>query len=138
VGEFDLLRETVRRMPEFIEQQSIEGLTHWCIWNETTAGENFAEKWNADPKLAKAFFSWHAKLEKDLDSLLGIEGLDHLTKRLTEYFGSGPVTKAVRALTDDVTRARAEGRLTVAPIVGLSVGTGLGSTVHPNTFFGVE
>jgi len=27
----------------------------WLIWNETTAEKIFAEKWNRDPRVPKAF-----------------------------------------------------------------------------------
>ena len=37
----------------------------WYIWNETTHGENFAEKWNRRPERAEAFFAWHARFYSD-------------------------------------------------------------------------
>lgn len=54
--EFDLLCDIVRHMPDSIESEVIGGARLWFIWNETTSGENFAEKWNRDPRRAEAFF----------------------------------------------------------------------------------
>ncbi len=56
-SELDLLCDIVRHMPDIIETRPIGGGLQWFIWNETTSGENFAEKWNRDPSRAKAFFA---------------------------------------------------------------------------------
>lgn len=49
-SELDLACEVVRYMPAFIEERSVDGRRQWFIWNDTTAGENFAEKWNKHPE----------------------------------------------------------------------------------------
>jgi len=49
-SELDLACEVVRYMPAFIEERSVDGRCQWFIWNDTTAGENFAEKWNKHPE----------------------------------------------------------------------------------------
>lgn len=135
-SELDLLQSIVRFMPVFIERRPGPGGVRWRIPNETTQGENFAEKWNADPALAAAFFEWHARLSADLDGLVDLAGLDRLTESLTKLFGDEPARAALDALTGVVSGARASGRLTVAPSVGLTVGAGAGSPVRRNTFFG--
>jgi hypothetical protein len=135
-SELDLLRDILRLMPHFIEERTIGGRRQWFIWNESTDGENFAERWNAEPDRAEAFRRWHARVQTDLDRLVEIEGLDLLTKSLTESFGTRPVAEAAGSLTSDVTRARAAGLLSVAPGVGLSIGAGAGPLVRKNTFFG--
>jgi hypothetical protein len=53
----DLLCDVIRRMPFFIQIDDSTGRRRWFIWNETTDNENFAEKWNADPRRAPAFYS---------------------------------------------------------------------------------
>ncbi len=135
-SELDLLQSIIRFMPVFIEEQPAPGGVHWRIPNETTAGENFAEKWNTEPALATAFFEWHSRFADDLDKLVSLAGLDQLTKSLTESFGDKPARAAMDALTGAVSGARTSGRLTVAPSVGLTVGTGVGSPVRRNTFYG--
>jgi hypothetical protein len=49
--EFELLCAVIRHMPRFIETQSVDGRQQWFTWNETTIGENFAEKWNTDARV---------------------------------------------------------------------------------------
>lgn len=137
-SELDLLRDVVRNMPAFIEERLVQGRKQWFIWNETTAGENFAEKWNSDSSRAEAFFEWHTHATSDLDRVAGLVGLDQITKSLKESFGEAPVSEAVHATTKVVSDARRAGRLSVVPGVGLSIGTPLGSNVRTNTFFGAE
>lgn len=134
--EFDLLCDIVRHMPDTIEVRVIEGRQLWFIWNETTIGENFAEKWNRDPRLADAFFGWHQQALRDLEMLAAIEGLDQLSKGLRGAFGQGPVNKAMEGLIEEVAGARSNSRLGIAPEVGLTIGTARATAVRSNTFFG--
>jgi hypothetical protein len=71
-----------------------------------------------------------------MSELIGIVGLDRLTKNLRESFGDTPVAKVRREVTDQVSHARRDGRLSVAASVGLSVGAGIATGVRANTFFG--
>lgn len=135
-NELDVLSDVVRLMPMFIEERKVQGEKQWFIWNETTAGENFAEKWNSDPSRAEAFFDWHARAGADLDRLAVVEGLDRLTKSLRESFGDGPVSKVMNEVTQRVSSARQGGHLGVIPALGLTASSGLGASVRPNTFFG--
>jgi hypothetical protein len=100
------------------------------IWNETTEGENFAEKWNKYPERAAAFFAWHARVVSDLERLATVEGLDELRRLLDGVFGGGPAGRAVDAMTERVTAARTSGRLSVARGGGLLVGTQAASTIN--------
>lgn len=134
--EFDLLCSVIRYMPRFTEMQIIEGRQQWFIWNETTIGENFAEKWNDDARRARSFFAWHERALADIEQLAAVDGLDRLTKSLSESFGSDPANRALAGLTNDISAARAAGLLSVAPAVGLRGNTVAGAVVKRNTFFG--
>jgi hypothetical protein len=134
-SELDVLRDVVRHMPAFIETQVVGGRLRWFIWNETTSGENFAEKWNKEPERAEAFYQWHAQALSDLDGLPDIEGLDRLHKSLGDSFGRAPVTVALDAMTEEVTAARRAGQLAMAPTIGLISGV-TGTRVRANTFYG--
>jgi hypothetical protein len=134
--EFDLLCAVIRYMPRFIETEVVEGRQQWFIWNETTIGENFAEKWNGDARRARSFFAWHERALADIEHLVAVEGLDRLTRSLSESFGSGPANDALARLTNDISAARAAGLLSVAPAVGLRGNTLAGTSVRRNTFFG--
>lgn len=135
-NEFDVISDVVRSMPMFIEERKIQGQKQWFIWNETTAGENFAEKWNSHPSRAQAFFDWHAQATADLERLAVVEGVDRLTKSLRESFGDAPVSKVMHEVTRRVSDARHAGRLAVVPGLGLTAATGFGASVRSNTFFG--
>jgi hypothetical protein len=121
-------------MPNFI---AFDGKS-WSIPNETTQGENFAEKWNADPARAHAFFEWHQACVRDLEDLLELVGRDRIQKRLAEAFGPAAAARAMQPMTDRMSTARTSGHLTVTPGLGLSstTGFGAGTVVRPNTFYG--
>lgn len=134
--EFDLLCAVIRYMPRFIEIHEVEGRQQWFIWNETTTGENFAEKWNGDARRARSFFTWHGRALAEIEHLAAIDGLDRLTKSLSESFGSGPANSALARFTKDISAARAAGLLSVVPAAGLRSNTVAGTAVKRNTFFG--
>lgn len=132
--EIDLLVAVLQSMPNFI---AFDGAA-WSIPNETTQGENFAEKWNAKPRLADAFYAWHRVCVADLERLLELVGRDRIQKSLADSFGSAAAASAMQPMTDRITSNRNSGHLIVAPGVGLTgaTGTGGGTAVRPNTFFG--
>jgi hypothetical protein len=136
--ELELVLDVIRGMPLFIETGSVDGAVRWGVWNETTEGENFADKWNENSALAPAFYEWHKKVLDDMTLLSDVYGLDQLAKSLTESFGSRPVTAAMNARTDNVSNARAAGRLSIAPAVGLTASSARGTPVRANTFYGAD
>lgn len=137
-NEFDLLCDVVRHMVAFIDCSTTAGKTQWFVWNETTQGENFAEKWNSDPRRSEAFFSWHRRALADIETLADTSGIDAVTKALRESFGRGPADNALATLTAQVSAARTQGQLAVTPALGLTVAgaSARATTVRPNTFFG--
>jgi hypothetical protein len=136
-NELDLLFDVIRHMPDTIEMKRVGGRDQWSIWNETTAGENFAEKWNRRPERAEAFYAWHHRFCSDLVQLEAVRGIDRLGDVLKGLFGSRPANAAIDSLTERVSTARRAGNLRVAPAIGLSVGAVLASTsVRANTFYG--
>jgi hypothetical protein len=136
-SELDVLCAVFRHMPDFIGRQVVAGRVEWSIWNETTEGENFAERWNAEPAHAKAFFDWHAAAMADLERLTQSEGLDRLSEILTESFGQEPAAEVMHALFARVAAARRTGTLALAASVGLTTARTAGATsVRANTFYG--
>lgn len=134
--EFDLLCDVLRRMPLFIEQRAEGHRTLWFVWNETTRGENFAEKWNSDANLPQAFFAWHRQAVVDLERLAELDGLDIITKHLGGAFGPSIASKVMGGITANVTSSRTAGRLRVAPSIGLTTAAVAATPVRANTFFG--
>lgn len=119
-SELDVLREVLRHMPSFIHHHVVDGRPVWAIWNESTEGENFAERWNAEPAKAEAFSEWHAGAMDDLERLTAAEGLDRLAKILTESFGQEPSSAVMQELFENVSVARHTRTLTFASGVGLT------------------
>jgi len=137
--ELSFVLDVVQHMPDTIDCTPSGGAPHWAIWNETTAGENFAEKWNRRPERAHAFYRWHRRFLTDLASLESVLGLDTMDVRLKSLFGDRPAKAAIDHLTENVTSARRSGTLNVVPGVGLSTAAAAAATpVRANTFFGSD
>nr|WP_166309181.1 nucleotidyltransferase [Bradyrhizobium sp. 2S1]MCK7664932.1 nucleotidyltransferase [Bradyrhizobium sp. 2S1] len=135
--ELDLIVDLLRRMPNSIETRVNGNRVEWYLWNQTTVGENFCEKWNKHPERATAFFEWHAKLVADVEKLAAARGLDDVRRLLGDVVGRAPANAALDALTARVSTARTGNRLSVTKPAGLIVGTAAGATpVRGNTFFG--
>lgn len=138
-SELKLIVELIRLMPHLIAGPTITGDAAWTLWNPTTQGENFAEKWNSDPELATSFFRWHARLRADVENMTSIFGFDELKRSLIDSFGPRPVNRAMDAMIESVSAARERGTLHVAPRVGLVSAAAAASTrVRSNTFYGAD
>lgn len=139
-NEFDLLLDTIRMMPVFVERHSVGGQPHSAVWNETTQGENFAEKWNAHPERADAFIGWHRAALADFERVQEMEGLDEVGVDLGDFLGRDMVEKAIKSITDDFSAARGTTRLGVVAGLGLTTSVTAPAiartSVPANTFFG--
>lgn len=135
--ELDLIVDVLRRMPLMLQTGAVAGSVVWYLWNQTTAGENFCEKWNKYPERAVAFFEWHDKIVADVERLAAARGLDQVRRLLGDIFGTAPANNAMDSLTERVDAARASSRLSVTRSAGLVVGAVASATpVRANTFFG--
>lgn len=136
---YELIVDVITHMPDFIQRIDRGGHIEYRIDNDATLGENFAEKWNYDPRLPTAFFSWHAKAIEDLSELIKLEGQDVIAERLTKAYGATR-DQAIAALGGHVRTlnvARRSGLLLFAPSVGLTTqAIGKTTAVRSNTFFG--
>lgn len=134
--ELDVLIATVRAMPLFIERPVIDGRPAYAVWNETTKGENFADRWNREPARARAFFSWHAKALGDLEALRDAIGMDQVRKHMEGGFGPAG-ERVMNRREEDLSSARKSGRLLVTPALGLTTTPAAAAApVRSNTFFG--
>ncbi|ABW67894.1 nucleotidyltransferase domain-containing protein [Desulfosudis oleivorans] len=134
-SELDLLFSVIQHLPDFIEERVIQGQKIYYIPNETTSGENFAEKWNTHRERAEAFFSWHKKAISDFEKLEQVEGLDGLQRLLgEEVFGERDTSVVFNDYVDVINERRRNRTLSVASGVGLT--TGIGTPVRRNTFYG--
>lgn len=135
--ELDLILDVFQRMPNLIERRVNGARVEWHLWNQTTAGEDFCEKWNRHPDRAAAFFEWHAKLVSDVKLLAAAQGFDALRRLLGNVVGTTPANAVMDSLTEQVGAARNTGRLSVTKPAGLITGTAASATpVRANTFHG--
>lgn len=136
--ELNVVIETIRMMPHFIEKPVVSGKQIWMIENETTNGENFAERWNSEPERAKAFYRWHAQALADFERFAGLEGVDVLKTELAKSLGAREVGAVFGAQTKVISDARSDLKLFVAPVVGLTTAAipAYATQVRRNTNFG--
>lgn len=136
---FDFITAVIREMPTFIKIEMRSGQRFYIIENETTAGENFADKWNSDQRLASSFYKWQEDALTSIESLLQIEGVDRFAESLSKSFGAKKeqVRETLASIYNPINSARAGGSLMVSPALGLITSPSPGSVFVPkNTFFG--
>jgi len=135
--ELDVVIATIRMMPHFIGQDVVAGKRLWVVNNETTNGENFADRWNSEPARAQAFFTWHKQALEDFERFANLEGIDRLTTEIGKALGSKEVSTVFGGRTREISEARSGMKLYVAPTIGLTVTTPARATqVLRNTNFG--
>ncbi len=135
--ELDVLVETIRNLPYFIDRQEINGKQIYAIWNETTQGENFAERWNTEPARVAAFYQWQTRALADFEAIRDAVGIDRIANKMQDALGESAVKKVLGMRTQAISAARTNGLLGVSPNVGLSMTTRAGATRVPkNDFFG--
>lgn len=135
--ELGLMIETIRMMPHFIDRPLVYGKTIYAVWNETTGGENFADRWNTEPARVSAFYSWHEKALTDFEAIRDAVGLDSIALCMQESLGDRVVKKVIGTRTTKVSESRTKKSLLVAPAVGLSVTPAAAAArVQSNDFYG--
>lgn len=134
-SELDVLIEVVAMMPRFIEVRQGTSGRYYVIENETTGGENFAEKWNHDPRLAHAFYGWHDRVAARLKKVLEESGIDTLRKSLSEAYGEEVVGRVFDGYTQRISAARDSNSLMVAPMIGIT-SAAAGVRAQSHTFHG--
>jgi hypothetical protein len=131
-----VLLAVIRTMPDFIERRMVEGRMIYWVPNETTEGENFADRWNTEPARVTAFFAWHAAALADFESLVAFQGLDRITVNLEKSLG-GAVRRVMDRRIAAISAARGAGKLFIAPAAGLTLtGSAAAVPVPRNTHFG--
>jgi Second Messenger Oligonucleotide or Dinucleotide Synthetase domain len=136
-SDYDLIVAVVELMPTFITVTDLGQHRHYAVWNETVTGENFAEKWNKDPNLAQAFYTWHARALETFKQIGHLQGLDQLAKLTSSQFGVGVGERIARQLTARTSALRSTNQLSVHSTLGISTMVGRSATtIRPNTFHG--
>ena len=141
--ELQVLIDTIRLMPAFIARPLVNGHKIYAVWNETTEGENFAERWNEEPARVEAFYKWHSKALSDFKSLRGLVGLDAIVKSMNDSLGEKLVMRTINRRFDALNEGRNTGALMLGAGVGVGAGVGLttqksaaSTPVPKNEFYG--
>ncbi len=112
----------------------------WTVLNPVIQSENFADKWPRHPERRKAFFEWHAKFQKDLETFLGATKLVSIADSLETLVGTRPKLAAFNAHTGAMNELQRNGQLGVlskaATIVPAVVSGSRAIPYHNN--YGVE
>ena len=136
-SDYDLLLAVVECMPRFIVVNEHDPMRRYVIENETVRGENFADKWNTNPKLAYAFFHWHQNAVSALRTIAELEGQDQIARFTSREFGEGVGERVLKQLKAETSGQRAAGRLSVHGTLGVvAQNVHASSPVRSNTFFG--
>jgi hypothetical protein len=106
------------------------------IANPAAPYEVVSDKW-ADPRVFKGFQSHAARLRRDWNELVDLQGtgFDALVQKLNEMFGEWPVTRAVKAASERLQAARAAGALSTGAGGALQIGPATRPN-RPHTYFG--
>jgi hypothetical protein len=135
--ELEVLVDTIRLMPLFIERPLENGRQVYAVWNETTQGENFAERWNDEPARVNAFYEWHAKALADFEALRDLVGLDTIIGTMKDSLGDKLVARTMNRRMETLGDSRKSGSLVLGAGIGLTTQKAAASTPVPkNDFFG--
>lgn len=133
-SELDILYDVIANMDKFILIKNVNGRLEYFIPNETSIGENFAEKWNRYPERAKAFFEWQSVAIKDIKHLGLQRGLDSIRVALADSFGEAETIRTFSRYTNSINNARSRSTLRADPLMGLGLTSGI--PLRNNTYFG--
>ena len=133
-SELDLLMYILDGMEDFIQIYNISGKKIYVVPNETTAGENFAEKWNIDHRRVDAFYEWKEAALSTLNNFWTLEGWDVINAKMSESFGPGIIRRSFSKYNQAINDSRTNRTLKVLPGIGFAANKGI--KVPRNTFFG--
>lgn len=108
---YEALCNIVKKMPQYIVTDN-EGKYH--IDNPVMIDENFADKWNENPKKVECFNKWIQSVTDDvINNPLAVTGTVEISKLLKKNFGENISNKAYDAIADMNRAAREHNSLYV-------------------------
>ena len=132
----DALEGILGHMADYIKRDNNQ---KFIIVNPVMIEENFAEKWNDEPRKARAFYTWLDQAMKDIViSPMKMINMVEQGKHIQKSFGEGIVNRALKRISEATVSARDEGKLYVNGLKsGLSYGTTCKTDPIPrHTFYG--
>lgn len=133
----DLLIDVVEDMANHVKIKEVPAGPVYVVENPAIPAENFAEKWNKNPKLVLAFYEWHTRIVESLCALrravLEQKGNHTLTNCVSSIHGSEVATMAARNIAERTAEAHRKSQVIISP--SLSIGTE-GITTKPVRYYG--
>lgn len=130
---YEVVERLTREMPTYIQRES--GL--YVLRNPVERNENFADRWNARPWRARAFFDWIEQAATDFSSIAHASGLHGAISRMGDVLGPRQAKYAAAKIGNDAWISRRAGGMRYALGTGV-VTTGAaasGRLVMPNHSF---
>ena len=119
---FDFVMCVVDDMPNHIEVVDYLGKVGFIVSNPAIPEENFADKWNNDDNLPKAFYKWHGELVAELRQFeaLANRGNHVLTEKVGSLYGRHVATLAANSVSNRVAGQHRNHSLSIGPSVSLA------------------
>jgi hypothetical protein len=134
-NELEVLLTVVESMTGYIETKVVNGKIEMWVTNPKNRHENFAEKWNVDPKRVEAFHYWHSDFVEKLRDLASVTSLPLIKEKLKTLLGEGSSSKAIEKHFEVLNETRESNNLFIKKTGAIS--TAITATpVKANTFFG--
>ncbi|MGB0718637.1 MAG: hypothetical protein ACPGO7_04830 [Alphaproteobacteria bacterium] len=110
---------------------------NYYVDNPAVDGENFAEKWNVNPQLSKAFWEWHGSVlhkVKELQNASKLSMGSHiLSRRVGDIHGTSVSQIAANKIAERTARQHSSGLVTITS--GLGIGQGA-VAAPPTKYYG--
>ena len=129
---YDTLQHLLMRMPTFIET---DGAGNSVVSNPVNPLENFADKWQGNPRKRQRFFDWIQAASHQLNKLAGAT-LPQAVEALTPLIGERPGTEAMRRYGSAVNEQRTAGLRAAAATGALGAASARARVIPTQTFFG--
>jgi hypothetical protein len=134
-NELEVLLTVVESMTGYIETKVVDGKIEMWVTNPKNQQENFAEKWNVDPKRVEAFHYWHSDFVEKLRELASVTSLPLIREKLNTLLGEGSSSKAIEKHFEVLNETRESNKLFIKKTGAIST-VATATPVKANTFFG--
>ena len=128
---YGALMDIVKVIPAFVEYHN--GVAY--VPNPTNPLENFAEKWQREPRKQQLFDRWIGQAGRDLESL-GAATLPEIDKPLAKWLGEQVARRVLKKYGERIQKQRMTGLGVVTSTGLLGVSVGGATPIQPNTFYG--
>jgi hypothetical protein len=130
---YEIVEQLTRDMPTYIQHES----GPYVLRNPVERNENFADRWNARPWRARAFFGWIEQAATDFSSIAHASGLHGAISRMGDMLGPRQAKYAAAKIGNDTWTSRRAAGMRYAPGTGVVTtgATATGRLVTPNHSF---